>query len=862
MTLDNAILDILFRRINPEEILAEYRINKPKTLPQLCVTKAESVLGGYSYEEKEGVIGSYLPAGDDGIRLWEDTPRQLGLVAELADAMLVPGERCPACRYGSVMDWREIYLLLGQDLLTTSWLARKSLSVPVTQWFSWPAILPVDNPILNRITDGIAENHMHLMAGASTFAITWCCLMNHPDAIFDAEGLNIRLQPFATRETLEIWNIERRVLYAAHLRLSLFKRICGELESAVPAFDRFHARYTLDEWECPALTRDVADARRVHGLPFPQPESLDGVSLDYAFTAALADQREEHSRLLASERQLMYQCFRMCYEGRLNTREQWLFYLYLLLKSQFRSELVQVNNQVGFHNFHDYDDRKAMMWKKRYPEYLNEDYRQTVNANLKEQRLSSLEGRLSPAKSAAEDIGRVDAIDYAFRFYDKPDAEARAYLARKRQTPTMENPLKEARHFYVLHFPKEKDKQLRRSSKAAPVCRHQAFREELRKKAIELASALSNNVYFAERIRGIDACSFEIVCRPEVFGTAFRFLRSFPVQHYRRIPYAATAPRLGVTYHVGEDFLDIADGLRAVDEALRFLGMERGDRLGHATVLGVDPKTHYSRKNRQVIMSKQEVLDTCVWLLYRSSELGVEIPMVLRQEMRQKAYGLFSELYRDKTSVQGTTLEDYYWSMALRGDDPRCYKSGHFQFPRITDGFDMYCVRNGIRELRLLRKQERIAELCFLYHYCHGVLNQGSKQITAYVDDEYTFLMKKMQEAMREYVNEKGVSIESNPSSNVLIGTFGSYQKHPILTFYNRGLGIEKNGVQMHVSVNTDDPGVFDTSLSFEYALISKALQEMKDDSGKRINSDRAIEDYIRDLVRMGREQCFPKVIT
>ena len=100
--------------------------------------------------------------------------------------------------------------------------------------------------------------------------------------------------------------------------------------------------------------------------------------------------------------------------------------------------------------------------------------------------------------------------------------------------------------------------------------------------------------------------------------------------------------------------------------------------------------------------------------------------------------------------------------------------------------------------------------------------------------------------------------IESNPSSNVLLSTFGSYKKHPIFSFYNCGLGIDMDDIQMHVSVNTDDPGVFDTSLSFEYALIASALQEMKDDAGKRINSDRAIEDYICDLVRMGHEQVFP----
>lgn len=42
-----------------------------------------------------------------------------------------------------------------------------------------------------------------------------------------------------------------------------------------------------------------------------------------------------------------------------------------------------------------------------------------------------------------------------------------------------------------------------------------------------------------------------------------------------------------MTYHTGEDFLDIVDGLRAIDEAMLFLQMEKGERLGHAMALGV-----------------------------------------------------------------------------------------------------------------------------------------------------------------------------------------------------------------------------------------------------------------------------------
>ena len=61
--------------------------------------------------------------------------------------------------------------------------------------------------------------------------------------------------------------------------------------------------------------------------------------------------------------------------------------------------------------------------------------------------------------------------------------------------------------------------------------------------------------------------------------------------------------RLYATYHVGEDFLDIADGLRAIDEAILFCGLERGSRLGHALALGIDSYEYYKYKGLKVSQS-------------------------------------------------------------------------------------------------------------------------------------------------------------------------------------------------------------------------------------------------------------------
>lgn len=93
-------------------------------------------------------------------------------------------------------------------------------------------------------------------------------------------------------------------------------------------------------------------------------------------------------------------------------------------------------------------------------------------------------------------------------------------------------------------------------------------------------------------------------------------------------------------------------------------------------------------------------------------------------------------------------------------------------------------------------------------------------------------MVNTLQQCMMRRVLERGIEIECNPSSNVLIGTFRRYDSHPILRFNRYALcngEKEKSPVQLNVSINTDDLGVFDTSLECEYELMACALEKMEE---------------------------------
>ena len=114
---------------------------------------------------------------------------------------------------------------------------------------------------------------------------------------------------------------------------------------------------------------------------------------------------------------------------------------------------------------------------------------------------------------------------------------------------------------------------------------------------------------------------------------------------------------------------------------------------------------------------------------------------------------------------------------------------------------------------------------------------------------------------MQELVAAKGISIECNPSSNYLIGTFHEYKKHPIRRFYNKELTSDEKELndcaQLSVSINTDDQGVFYTSLENEYALMTLALEKARDEDGNHKYNRMKIYDWINAIRKMGLIQSF-----
>ena len=98
---------------------------------------------------------------------------------------------------------------------------------------------------------------------------------------------------------------------------------------------------------------------------------------------------------------------------------------------------------------------------------------------------------------------------------------------------------------------------------------------------------------------------------------------------------------------------------------------------------------------------------------------------------------------------------------------------------------------------------------------------------------------------MMKKIDRLGLTIETNPSSNMSVGAFSQYSELPLFKFHSVG---DSDGSKMAVTVNTDDKGVFATSLENEYSLIAIALRKQKDMNGNPKWNDKDIENYLKQL--------------
>lgn len=221
------------------------------------------------------------------------------------------------------------------------------------------------------------------------------------------------------------------------------------------------------------------------------------------------------------------------------------------------------------------------------------------------------------------------------------------------------------------------------------------------------------------KIAGVDFAGSDTEKRPRDFEDIIKYLRDKGIDN--------------LTYHIGENFYDLVDGLRAIDEIMTDLNWQKPNRLAHLLALFTNADKYYERKHYTVTMPRKMLLDNLEWIR--------------------------------KNAPEGVDTNDFVLPDILQQDE----------------------------DIVVFRLKRTIVDV-----------------------------VKYNQDRIRTEIIHRGIPIETCPTSNLRIGYFSKYSELPTCS-----LLCDEESV---VTINTDAPGILNTSLENEYNLIALAL---KKDKGK-----------------------------
>lgn len=337
-------------------------------------------------------------------------------------------------------------------------------------------------------------------------------------------------------------------------------------------------------------------------------------------------------------------------------------------------------------------------------------------------------------------------------------------------------------------------------------------------------------------IVGIDAASLENSAEPWVFAPVFR---SFRPDNYILPVSSETRERIsniGFTYHVGEDFRHIASGLRHIDEVISHFNYCSGDRLGHAIALGVDIDK-LVEQNRVVVLPIMEYMENLLWIWSKSVDSAT---LKVQQNLEYTIMATAQKIYHNIDGINVYTLWQTYnekFNIMDRGKIKQMISENSCRLNPNTNN----------------RHHPWSVDELLCSHFCPCYFEQYSKPIFVRINDEEISLYKALQNYLRSRVEEMGIYVETNPSSNTAIGDIEGIYSHPILNLNHRGLGLDKNVDScVMTTINSDDPLVFSTCVDNEIAYIYYSLLNA---GCKR----EQVLDWIDKIRRHGLESSFVK---
>lgn len=684
-------------------------------------------------------------------------------------------------------------------------------------------ILHDNNRLSNILSRGISENHMHLKGSGYTAEMNWYEFSNMKE--MECKEFN---KIIGSRDGEE--NLSERISFykIRFIKFYLFGKIKGLEEN--------FSREIMGE----LLTYLSIESYYI----FFQTNKSILYNLQESFLHEYSCFTNSAKRYFLIERLFLKELFDFYLAGKMDNLTLYLFNIYLLATSKFKMLFYQDNIGMGFEKFKENEENKTRLLRG-YPD--TDIYETVFDKYYEEKCVKKIEFRVTPKKSIEDYKKLFDELEFA-------DKKIRKELDIQEGN--------EIKYGLVLHYIKNNKEFDYREN----ISRKEKTYYELEKQCNALVSFFDQyesirkklpyinceDKKYREKIVGIDTANYEFNFRPEIFGYIYRKQRKEIYSNHK----------LKFTYHVGEDFTTLADGLRAIDEVIEFLNFGRGDRLGHALALGLDVDKYFETKRYKITQNIESYIDDIVWMRYLINTDDIEELNSLVEGQIYTASDIVKfledEFYKwfKRYNLSEYTIYDYYCAYRLRGDLPSVYADIHDIYTEKINGnhnedsFYKKIIIKYSEKLNIHSPNHREyflnakgRDLFFKYHYSQSYKEKHNEILNEEAKDIYIKAVKMAQLTLRKKIYNMEIGIESNPTSNKKISFISKYIDLPFINFNKKHLMADSK-YNLPTSINTDDSGIFQTDLSLEYAYVTATLKR----EGFDIENIYEYIDYIREI--------------
>lgn len=567
-----------------------------------------------------------------------------------------------------------------------------------------------------------------------------------------------------------------------------------------------------------------------------------------------------------------------------NNRLDCYYLLYLICMNCYQRLLVQRNDQYGFDQFQKFaDDGVREHYEKEFSHrfyQLHGSVDQSTNTlqnnfhselmadNLPLSDIDFIEARFAPKATTEKNENLLISILKGFiEFSGIPERSNNlnrlAELALINQRPK----LRLIAHFIKTPWKRLNDLKKERNKEqqeiAKDIFHYNNVRDDVLKKATLLFDLMDNNVTLKKIITGVDVAANELEASPEVFSELYRYARYRGIKKF--------------TFHVGEDFVHLVTGVRKIYEAVKYLELNNGDRIGHGTAIGIDPQYWINNMPDRFYTTRAERLDDLLFIreLYINEKLdGFNLHEIERKIKEQAKLFLTKKhipnnIIFDKEDKNFLDKEDIFFNDILNKVDNENIKAKSYILKvksvmneYIGDDF-IFNIDDLQSSLQYRNRNPRLF-LDFLEGKKLGKFNQlGMIGKVGVVEKEYKMYndiptnvlpylllrwfslnsiiegetlvevekseftqaqLIKLQQSVQRIIAKKKVIIETLPTSNVRISHYDSIEQHHIFRWLKiKGREIEGD-TDLDIILGSDDPGIFATDIRNEVYHIFTSL--------------------------------------